>query len=232
MFSLTIENLWANENSIMTSIDSSSDFSSQLLIQNESEKEIDKQKSPSKSTAFFLSFILPGAGEYYLGSTKMAKIFFGIEATLWATFLTLKTYGSWKEKDYQLYAISHAGINTSGKEYQYYIDIENYNNIQEYNDAKLRTRDIGALYENNDEYSWNWDSEKSRNKFKKLRISSDTAYQSALFVIGGIVMNHLISGIDAVRIVRKQEKLKNNGIKIGFVPMPEGGGRLVLFKCF
>lgn len=207
----------------------SSDFHRSSLTG--SEKTV-TEKTPSKARAFLLSFILPGTGEYYAGSKKMATIFLGTEVLLWTTYFSFRIYGHWKKHDYQLYAVSHAGISPAGKDQQYFVDIENYHNIREYNEAKLRQRNVGALYPENESYRWQWDSETSRLEYEKLRIKSDHAYSGSLFVIGGILANHIISGIDALRIAKKRERMSENRVRFGVVGLPEGGVVVSLWKKF
>jgi hypothetical protein len=177
---------------------------------------------PSKSKAFLLSLALPGAGEYYAGSKKMARIFLGAEILLWATYFTFRAYGNQKKDDYQSYAVAHAGVDPSGKDHAYFVNIENYDNIRDYNEAKLRQRDVGAVYPETAEYAWDWDSEASRQRFERLRYSSDAAYTRALFVIGGVILNHVISGIDAARLARKSGGSADR-IQVGVAGVPEGG---------
>lgn len=188
-------------------------------------------KSPSELKAFLLSFVLPGAGEYYAGSKKMAKIFFSSEVLLWTTYLSFRTYGNWKKDDYQQLAVSHAGVNLSGKDHQYFVNIENFNTLREYNEAKLQQRQFDELYPETSYYNWQWDSEASRQHFEKLRIASDKAYNRSLFVIGGIIVNHIISGIDALRIAKRSQKEREHMIHMGVAGLPEGG-MLVLFWTF
>lgn len=177
---------------------------------------------PSKAKAFLLSLALPGAGEYYAGSKKMARIFLGAEILLWATYFTFRAYGNQKKDDYQSYAVAHAGIDPSGKDHAYFVNIENYDNIRDYNEAKLRQRDVSAVYPETQEYAWDWDSDASRQRFERLRYSSDAAYTRALFVIGGVILNHVISGIDAARLARKSGG-NTNRIQVGVAGVPEGG---------
>jgi hypothetical protein len=206
-------------------------FHPSLLI-NQEESNIGEIKlhRPSKAKAFFFSFVLPGAGEYYAGSKKMARIFFCSEILLWTTFLAFRTYGDWKKDDYRQFAVSRAGVNPNGKEHQYFVDIENYMNIREYNDAKLRQRDVGALYPENAFYNWEWDSEELRKRYEKLRISSDHAYARSLFVVGGIILNHIVSGIDALRVAKKNQEARR--LRVGVAGLPEGGMMIVVWKHF
>jgi len=214
-------------------MDSSVVFSRTALIPSTSESSTsDQPVPPSKAKAFFLSFILPGAGEYYAGSKKMAKIFLGTEVLLWSTYISFRTYGNWKKSDYELFAVSHAGIHPSGKDHQYYVAMENYNSLREYNEAKLRQRNLADLYPEDKRYNWQWDSKDSRKKFGTLRVASDRAFNRSLFVIGGVVINHLISGIDALRLAREEEKKFNQRVQLGVAGLPEGGMVVSLWKVF
>jgi len=213
-------------------------FSSPPLFERSSLVQPDKiplenrqECAPSKVKAFFLSFLLPGTGEYYAGSRRMAKIFAGTETLLWTTFFSFRVYGSWIKKDYQSFAMAHAGIHPSGKDHQYFVDIEHFNSIREYNEAKLRQRKVRALYPENDAYTWQWDSEASRLKYERLRVASDKAYSNSILVIGTIIVNHIVSGIDAMRVVRKHEMVKKE-IHIGVTVLPEGGAQFSLWRQF
>jgi len=188
---------------------------------------------PSKVKAFFLSLAVPGAGEYYAGSDKAAKVFFGTECALWAAYGGFQWYGrSWKH-DYRLYAAAHAGVvDPSGKDHDYYSNIENYMSLTDYNDAKLQQRDLRALYPEGGKYDWTWDSGESRRRFERMRIRSDRAMRNSTFVIGGIALNHIISGIDAIRVTRRKTPSGEAGMKVGVAGFPEGGGMVWIVKRF
>jgi hypothetical protein len=188
---------------------------------------------PSRVKAFFLSLAVPGAGEYYAGSKKAARVFFGTECALWAVYGGFKSYGRSWEHDYRLYAAAHAGVvNPAGKDHDYYSNIENYMNLVDYNDAKLQQRDLRALYPEGSGYDWNWDGDESRRRFERMRIRSDRALRNSTFVIGGIALNHLISGIDAIRVTHKNTPSGGEGVKVGVAGFPEGGGMVWIVKRF
>jgi len=187
---------------------------------------------PSKARAFLLSLALPGSGEYYAGSKKMAKIFFCAETALWAAFASFRIYGSWKEQDYQHTAVSHAGVTIRGKDHDYFVNIEKYDNIRAYNHAMLQERNVAALYPEDGSYDWDWDNDASRSRFRELRIASDNAFNRSIFVIGGIVLNHLVSGIDALRLAREAEKRHQSVVRIGVAGLPNGGAVMTLQARF
>lgn len=175
--------------------------------------------SPGKS--FLYSFIFPGAGQWYTGSKKSIWTFVGTEIGLWATFAGFRTYGHWKERDYHLYAVGHAGIDPHGKDRNYYLAIENYMDIVAYNDAKLQQRRPDLMYPEGTSFDWHWESETSRKRYERMRIKADQAYRNSLFVLGGILVNHVISGIDAVRCAKKRNAFL--GMQFEFMGLPEGG---------
>ena len=190
-------------------------------------------KSPSPARAFLYSFVLPGAGEYACGARRSAAVFFGAELGLWAAFAGFRAYGAWQENDYRTFAVAHAGVSASGKGYDYFADIEDYRSIVDYNDAKLRQRNTDAIYPEHAGYDWAWDSDASRERFERMRVKSDRAYRRSLFVVGGLVLNRLVSGIDAVRAARKRADAgKGGAVRIGVAELPEGGARVVVLKTF
>jgi len=195
-------------------------ISSQSVFRNQENKL-------SVGKAFLFSFLLPGAGEYYAGSKKMALTFIGSEVLIWSTYFTARTLGRWKLHDAEIWAAAHAGINLKNKNHALYIAVENYNNINDYNNAKLQQRNVAAMYPENEVYSWQWDSKASRRQFEKIRVSSDAWFGRSKFIIAGVILNHLISGIDAVRLVKEK-----NNLYLGVTGLPEGGFLIMAARVF
>lgn len=191
--------------------------------------EASSTHSPSPGKAFLLSLVLPGIGEYYGGSRKMAAVFLGTEIALWAGLFSCRYVEGWYRDDAVSWAGAHANIDMSGRSSAYFVAVENYISIRDYNEAKLQQRNLEALYPEDNQHSWEWDSDRSRKKFEDLRVSSDTWKQRSLFVIGGIVLNHIVSSIDAVRVVKGKEK---STLQMGVTPLPGGGGVFHICKRF
>ncbi len=180
-----------------------------------------RAENPVPGKAFLYSFLLPGTGQWYSGSKKSFWTFLGAEIGLWTTFAAFRTYAHWKETDYQLYAVGHARIDPHGKDRNYYLAIENYMDIVAYNDAKLQQRRPNLMYPEGGSFDWHWDSEASRKRYERMRVKADQAYRNSLFILGGIFVNHLISGIDAVRCARKRNAFSR--LQFEFIALPEGG---------
>lgn len=69
------------------------------------DQPLGERKSIQK--AFLLSAILPGAGEYYMGSKTRMLLFGGIEVLSWTGYLTYHHKGKVKEKAFRKFADEH-----------------------------------------------------------------------------------------------------------------------------
>ena len=78
---------------------------------------------------------------------------------------------------------------------------------------------------------WEWDSESSRKRFRSLRLSSKRAFQRATFAGGAILLNHLVSAIDAAFQGRRAAREgSGSSVRLDFVPLSDEGGLAVMFR--
>jgi hypothetical protein len=179
----------------------------------------DDQPKPYKDRkkALLRSLIIPGAGEYYLGKKSLARAFFATEVTLWLGYFAFQQYGKWVRQDALAFAATHSGAKLAGKPSQFFVDIGNYTDVYQYNDAKLRYGENEKYYAEAD-YFWSWDQDSNRQKFENMRISSDRARNRSTYVLGAIFANHLISAIHASwqthRYNKKIDKMTTSSIHI------------------
>jgi len=144
------------------------------------------------------SLVLPGWGEYSLDNQIRGRIFVLSETVLLLAILGSYSVAQRQETEYKAYAAEHAGIDLIGKDRQFWVDIGNYSSLFTFNEEHLRWRDFNALYEDNDTWAWSWDSSNNRERFENTRISSDSWRLRGSFLIGGVVLNHIVSAIDAL----------------------------------
>ena len=144
------------------------------------------------------SLVLPGWGEYSLDNQIRGRIFVLSETVLLLAILGSYSVAQRQETEYKAYAAEHAGIDPIGKDRQFWVDIGNYSSLFAFNEEHLRWRDFNALYEDNDTWSWTWDSSNNRERFENMRIASDSWRLRGSFLIGGVVLNHIVSAIDAL----------------------------------
>jgi hypothetical protein len=160
------------------------------------------KEKKSVSTAFFLSLMLPGLGEAYVGKTGYTKVFLSLEAVGWGLFIANEIQVESRREDYRNFATQHAGIVDQSKSEQYWIDIGKFNTIYDYNEQRRRDRNIAAIYDENAANFWQWDQVSNRLSYDWRRIRAKEIEDRRTFIIGGIILNHLVSAINALRVAR------------------------------
>ncbi len=167
-------------------------------------KATNNKKSVALAAA--LSLVLPGMGELYVGNYKTGRYLTGAEGALWLTYFSLDAYGDWLRDDGRKFAVTHGGVNLAGQEKQFFVDIGNYIDVNQYNERKLQERREEKLYDPNSNYYWKWNTDTERQRYKSQRIASDRAYNNTYFVLGAILANHLISAVNAGRAAKIYNK--------------------------
>ena len=149
------------------------------------------------------SFLMPGSGERDLGYHKSSKFFMHSEIVLFtACYSAFKTSDLIEDK-YISYAAKHAGA-TSPTDDRYWTDIGNYNTNNDYDSEHLRMRDSKEGQWS--DHPWDWQSDHiKRKKFENMRIKSDKYSLVGKFLVGGVIMNHIISSINTLYIIRINE---------------------------
>jgi hypothetical protein len=164
-------------------------------------------KSPTIGGAFMRSLVIPGWGQRRAGAKTAARNFFVAEILLWGGFATQEVYGHWLKDDFKLFAATHAGAEISGKDEQFFVDMGNFISVDEFNQNRLRRRDVEGLYDPATHF-WRWNTEANRQKFFNLRKRSDKAFSRAELVAAGVIANHIISGIHAAWVAHKKSSQK------------------------
>lgn len=183
------------------------------------------KKSPA--TAIFYSLLLPGMGELYADGFDEGRYSLIAEGGLWLTYFSFQQYGLWIQNDARNFASAHAGALIAEKNDQYFVNLGNFNDAYEYNDKQLRDRELNMIYDLNSGYYWKWDSDNNRKDYRAMRVSSERVLNNSRFVIATIVVNRIISAINAARLTRLyndrsenemgswwlESSLLNNGLK-------------------
>jgi hypothetical protein len=153
----------------------------------------------SVGLAILYSLVIPGMGELYADGFASGKYFLLGEGALWITYAAFEIHGNDLRDGARAYAAAHAGVVTNGKDDQFFVDVGNFASMDDYNDKRLRDRDISRLYSVEGGQYWLWDSQNSRAAFREQRIASESAYNGRKFVVAAIVINHVVSAINAAR---------------------------------
>lgn len=161
-----------------------------------------QEKSKKTLNPVIQSALIPGWGQKSLQYPDRSRLFTYVETGLLISILGFTTYANILKKNYIAFAVEHAAISSAGNNHKYWVDIGNFKTIEDYNDEHLRNREMDDIYDANLRWSWDWDEDSNRNAFEQKRILSDQMKQVATFGAGAIVLNHMVSVIDALYLKR------------------------------
>lgn len=169
-----------------------------------------KQKK-STGLAIIYSLLLPGMGELYAESYDSGIYFTVADGVLWGTFIGMNVYGNWQKDRYIAYAQANAGITTNNKDDDYYATIGDYLDIDKFNNEKALEGNYGEMY-NTQLYSWKWNSTEERKSYRNMWVSSEQTFNDIRFVVGALILNRVVSAINAVRLVSKYNSKLNEEV--------------------
>jgi len=160
----------------------------------------------SVGLALIMSLVLPGSGELYMGKRGQGTLFLSSEILIWTGLLANNMYAEHLKDEYYTYATQHATVQEQGKGRQYWIDIGKYNSIYDFNEQRRRDRFFEELYEENQINFWLWDEEENRLRYDGKRIRAEEIANQDVYFYASILLNHLISGINSMRLARKHNR--------------------------
>jgi hypothetical protein len=177
-----------------------SEYSSQDELTCSNILPVESKSKKNAGLAIIYSLLLPGMGELYAENYNSGKYFTIAEGALWATFIGMNVYGNWQENRYKTYAQTYAGINPEGKDEDFYATIGLYTSIESYNNEKALERRYDAML-SEQKFFWKWNSTEQRKTYRSMWTSSEQTFNDVRFVVGAMLVNRLISAINAVRLV-------------------------------
>ena len=178
----------------------------QNLISGNSNSLPVKEEFSKKSVmlAITYSLLLPGMGELYAGNYSSGKYFTIAEGVFWGTYIGMNTYSNWKKDRYHSFAASNGGVNVAGKDDGYFTNIGIYTDINEYNDDMARNGDFNKMYNTKLDY-WKWTGS-DRTTYRTMWTAGEQAHNNLRFVVGALVLNRVVSAINAARIAAAYNK--------------------------
>jgi len=179
---------------------------------NDINKTVSKGSKKSPGLAFIYSLLVPGMGQLYTNRFDVGKYFLVSEAALWLGYASFTIYGQWLLDDAYNYSAQHAGVNTEGKDNDFFVNIGNYSNVEQYNNEMLQFGEYEKIYDPENGFGFYWDTEANRKKYREDRLAGDRIHNDRLFIVGAILINHIISGISAIILTNDyNNNLKNAG---------------------
>ncbi len=202
--------------------------------------------SPKKEAG--MSFLLPGLGQYRMGHTLRAKIYFGLEAAGWIATGAFYYQSIVRKDEYMEYAVAYGGVNGTGHPEDYYEKVGNYisnegpGGYNEYVLIEARnlyypdTEAMNAYFDENmisGEMSWRWETGSAQRNFRELFAGSDESRRRAVYALFFIAGLRVVSSVDALRLARDANEKAgyDTGIRLDLQPQP-GGFRMSLCRSF
>lgn len=177
-------------------------------------------KPQSSFTNAVLSLVVPGLGEARAGRFDVGRYLSASEVLVWGGYIGLSGYANSFQNDMETFAISHAGAGASKRgDGDYFAHVGQYQSAELYNEELLREgRGSERILDPNEQ--WSWKTKDDQKSFDKLRIKAQTLDNDRQFFVAAIVVNHVLSAIDAFIVTRKYNKglegtSKFQGLRIG-----------------
>ena len=162
----------------------------------------DVKQKKNTGLAILYSLLLPGMGELYADAYDSGIYFTVADGVLWGTFAGMNVYANWQKDRYISYSQSNASVSSEGKDEDYYATIGEYSSIDQYNDEKALERNFDEMY-NTEKYFWKWNTSTEQKTYKSMWVSSEQTFNDVRFVVGALLLNRVISAINAVRLVSR-----------------------------
>jgi len=168
---------------------------------------VDSEGSKSEWGAAFMSLAVPGAGQFYLEEKKRGAAFLSIDLTLLAGAVLSEATSRRLFNGSMDYARRYASTNsTRGRDDKYWNDIANdgneVTNWRDWNERYAdKYRDFDNRYEDEDE--WEWIVLAQKESYVDQRDRANSWHVTSLVMVGGMVVNRVVSFINARTIARR-----------------------------
>ncbi|MDP2361088.1 MAG: hypothetical protein Q8O14_10085 [bacterium] len=165
----------------------------------------------SPGGAFLRSLVVPGWGQAAVARHRpelrgKGRTGFWLDLGLVAGAWGLNRLSGIKASEYRAYARRQAGAGDHGRGSDYWVDVSNHQSRADFNRAMLENGLPQRRYLDPAD-GWSWPQEADLLRYRDLRAVSEHASSQALAVGGAIFVNHVLSGVGALRLARQELEL-------------------------
>ena len=184
-------------------------------------------KSPNR--AFLSSLVVPGSGQLYVGA-KRGYLYLAADIALLVGYFITRSDAENSRDEYRDLVREHVIFDGPGT-------FETWDPIEDFEHATLFDNWHNVYTENNGEPldrtgKWYWDDRRAfkdedrkgdddspnREEALRLRYEANDKFERARTLLGGVILNHAISAIEA-RIVAKRQNSRTDSRLMSFKPM-------------
>lgn len=163
----------------------------------------DTEGTKSEWGAAFLSLAVPGAGQMYLGQKRKGGAYIAADLLLLTGVIFSEATSRRKFESSMGFARVHAGTNSSrDRDDNYWNELGLYDSTitdsKQWNDAlATKYRDFAKEYKGADSWDWGHSDYESKEHYVEMRSDAATWHSAAYFFVGGMIVNRVVSFIDA-----------------------------------
>ena len=164
--------------------------------------------SSNSGLGLIKNIIIPGMGmpkteEYQ----NLKKDYLLREVVIWGTLFSSRQNSNMYENNYINYGVEYGETDVSDYNYQYAINVGDYDSFSEYNDAMLRKRLSERVYPQNQGYEWDWESSDNRLKYRNMLRTSRDLDKIGDFAIAGLLIHRIVAVINYAYLMNKGKSL-------------------------
>ena len=179
----------------------------------------ESMKSPNR--AFLSSLVVPGSGQLYVGA-KRGYLFLAADIALLVGYFITRSDAENSRDEYREMVREHVIFDGPGT-------FETWDPIEDFEHATLFDNWHNVYTENNGEPlsrtgKWYWDDRRAfkdedrkgdsdspnREEALRLRYEANDKFELARTLLGGVILNHAISAIEARIVAKQQNKRKDS----------------------
>ena len=153
----------------------------------------------SSRVAFLRSLVMPGWGHHYIDKKnwRPGQYHMGADVFMILSYVSIRLRNNQLKNDLETFALAKAGIDLRYKNRDTFLAIADFDNLEDYNDFQLRSRNWDDLIIDSAENRWNWFNDEDRFRYQNRRERIDKNSNQLPALITLMVANRVISGIGA-----------------------------------
>lgn len=154
--------------------------------------------------ALLRSLILPGWGQYYNQPDHwtIGKVHLAADIALISGYFGFSIHAHRLHDNLLTQSRHYAGADIAGRSLSFKLALARYDNLDEYNEQMLRTRNWDQVLQDVPENQWQWQDDASRNRFVDLINREDQARNQLPAIASLMVVNRVLAGVGAYRQAR------------------------------
>lgn len=144
----------------------------------------------------------------------------GADLALIASYFGFDARADNMQQRYFTLAELRAGVPVANRDRSFQLALAQFNNLQEYNEHQLRSRNWNNILPDTPENRWQWNSVDDRHAYRDLRENADRARNQLPAITAMLVVNRVVSAVSAFNRARNFQ-----GPDVAIAPVMDGNNQ-------